>query len=654
MPRKKKSVTTNAVTVRAKSLPGVHITGPVKLQSDQAFMTGTSTYDNMPVEVQQPYAKHPWVHAAIRAIATNAGGVPLKIETGTESSVKVITDESNGAAGDLARIFARPNEFDTSYQFMEKTFAIMNLDGWCIWVLDRENMTQIPKGMYAMRPGGFQPVLNPVTDRLLGWIYNNPNGSQEALDTSQVLNFKFFNPYDSIRGLSPLEAAQRGIRTDIYAKAYSEAFFYNSADPAGVITSEKKLSETQAQQIISWWEKRHRGPGSAKQIGILYGGMKWQATATSHKDMQFQEQLNENRDEILAVLKVPKSELLINADVNSAISYSADRAFWQKTVIPQIRNVESGLKANFIPGLRGTVNKNLRIVFDLAVVPALQGDFNEKVKNAEILARIGYPINAINNRLELGMPRVEWGDLWYTNSAIASIEQILAGVTTEATKPSHPTVPGPDVAEPMEPVEPQDPEKEKAICISSKHEVPPLYSRGVLPRRPSLTKRIPISQPLHTTPRLSYAEMKKTVLEPAAKAMKEELRTFMWRLRAHQLSKLSTNQICALYDRETLEIKLAKRLAPIYIKCIEGVRNALGTALVAPLTMWPNAIIYAIENELSKVALKSDDPVEAVTKCKEVFSRLSEHGYLSNVAKLEIGRVVREVEKGLMYEAQAV
>jgi len=67
------------------------------------------------------------------------------------------------------------------------------------------------------------------------------------------------------------------------------------------------------------------------------------------------------------------------------------------------KEFEAVLAAHFIPGLRGLVDANLRIVFDLAVVPALQPDLDAKVTNAEKLYRIGYPINMINERLNLGM-----------------------------------------------------------------------------------------------------------------------------------------------------------------------------------------------------------------------------------------------------------
>ena len=646
MPRKKST----AIALVSKQGTGIAVQGPIRLQSDAEFMRGTSQFSDMPVEVRQPYAKHAWVHAGVRAIASNAGGVPIQIKVGDSKNQRVVTDEDEGPEGQLASLFARPNEFDTSYQYMEKTFAIMNLDGWCVWLLERKNITEIPLAMYALRPNGFEPVIHPKTKRMLGWIQQAPDGQVHAYDTSQVIVSKFFNPYDPIKGLSPLEAAQRGIRLDIYAAAYSEMFFYNSADPAGVITSEKKLSETQAKQIVSWWENRHRGPGSAKQIGILYGGMKWQTTASSHKDMEFNAQLNWNRDEILAVLKVPKSELLINADVNHSIALSGDRAFWQKTLIPQIRNVESSLKANFIPGLRGTVDKNLKIVFDLAVVPALQGDFNEKVKNAEILARIGYPVNAINERLEMGMPRVDWGDVWYTNRAIASIDQILEGDTAGA-KPSGPTVPGPDTMEPMEPVEPEDapdpdrPEPEKYL--------PPFYSRGVsTPNTLSNPHKFQLRQKTPKTPRLSYSELRDQVLEPISKLYKEELRAFLYRLRSHQLSITAKGDSFSAFDFSTWKNRLEFRTKPIHdglVKALEHNLHRKTNDCDSSIEHWLLAVHTAMHCTHS-----AQPKTERLSRLKEVFNSLADHEKLMVVVKNEVGRVMREVEKGLIYEAQAV
>src|SRR5690606_18025449 len=52
----------------------------------------------------------------------------------------------------------------------------------------------------------------------------------------------------------------------------------------------------------------------------------------------------------------------------------------------------------------------LRVVPDLSNVPALQENLDQRLENAQRLWRLGYPVNAINQRLELGMPDIEGGD----------------------------------------------------------------------------------------------------------------------------------------------------------------------------------------------------------------------------------------------------
>ena len=49
--------------------------------------------------------------------------------------------------------------------------------------------------------------------------------------------------------------------------------------------------------------------------------------------------------------------------------------------------------------------------FDRSAIEALQDDFDKKLSAAERMANMGWPINAINKKLGLGMEDVAWGDV---------------------------------------------------------------------------------------------------------------------------------------------------------------------------------------------------------------------------------------------------
>jgi phage portal protein BeeE len=66
---------------------------------------------------------------------------------------------------------------------------------------------------------------------------------------------------------------------------------------------------------------------------LLEGGLTYKQTGLSQKDMDFLEQRKWNRDEILAVYKVPKGELGVEDETGS---YAKDKTrrklFWETTL----------------------------------------------------------------------------------------------------------------------------------------------------------------------------------------------------------------------------------------------------------------------------------------------------------------------------------
>jgi len=68
-------------------------------------------------------------------------------------------------------------------------------------------------------------------------------------------------------------------------------------------------------------------------------------------------------------------------------------------------------------------NSNLRIGFDYSEVPAFQEDFKERVATGEILSRIGFTGNEINDKLKLGFENKPWRDKWWVSFGLVPAEE---------------------------------------------------------------------------------------------------------------------------------------------------------------------------------------------------------------------------------------
>src|SRR5690606_30810422 len=86
----------------------------------------------------------------------------------------------------------------------------------------------------------------------------------------------------------------------------------------------------------------------------------------------------------------------------------------EDTVIPYLWDLAEAINLALVPywdpgAMLPGQQAQLRVVPDLSNVPALQENLDQKLENAQRLWRLGYPVNAINQRLELGMTDTEDG-----------------------------------------------------------------------------------------------------------------------------------------------------------------------------------------------------------------------------------------------------
>jgi len=613
---------------------GASILGPISLAPDSSWLSGG---DLQAQDVPRPFSSHAWVYACTRSISMNIAGVPVRVLSGSEADPVEHRDDPDliDVGSQLASLFARPNAHMTSYQLWEVTVALMNLDGMAVWILDRETVVDVPREIYVVRKLCMTPVYADPTNRspfsIIGWKYRLEGGTEEVpLTLAQVIpHFKFFNPYHPLWGLSPLEAARRGVRLDLLASIYSERFFGNSAVPEGLLIAERAINKEMREQMLSEFEARHRGFGNARRVGMLSGGVKWQSISPSHEEMQFVEQKKMTVDELCAVFGVPKTELGITEGMNYASSLSADARFWKKTLVPTIRNVQAVVNMDLVRPLRSLGDKTLRIIFDLVQVPALQEEFSYKLKDALTLYRLGYTPNQINERLGLGLPKLDWGDTALVNSALVPIDVLVADGGVQGGKPFHPAVPGPN-----EP--PEDEEDDVPDGGSEDDEEPEGGSEPINPgdRYPSLSttsrrrrcnKLQPLSSPPPSVP---------SALKGFAVQLRDALRAHIRRLRAHQLA-LASRGIKDLFDQDTWDEKLRRRVAGI----IEKITSTAKLTNQEDPIQGLKAIHSFIRKDLETFCASASS-LEQVERVRRVFSQAAGRTSLQRLAHLEVGRIL--------------
>jgi HK97 family phage portal protein len=184
----------------------------------------------------------------------------------------------------LPRLIEEPNPTQTGDEWREAMYAQMAGWGNGYSRIARQSEGR-PVELWVHKADAME--VERQRDRSLVYRYPNPDGQLQELNASQVLHLRAFS-IDGVMGMSPLALARESLGLTVGAERYAASFFAQGGRPAGVMTSEKLLSDKQREQI-----RREYGDMSAtdaaatgKRFWLLEGSLKYQPITVSPEDMQ--------------------------------------------------------------------------------------------------------------------------------------------------------------------------------------------------------------------------------------------------------------------------------------------------------------------------------------------------------------------------------
>jgi hypothetical protein len=184
----------------------------------------------------------------------------------------------------------------------------------------------------------------------------------------------------------------------------------NGADPGGIITSDAEVGAADAVSLRSQWEDRHQGAMKGSRIAILSGGLKYQPINATPKDMAFDIALKAGKSEILACLGMTPFDVGEVEATNYASAAVAQRMTWTKTILPRLMLIESALWRTVFEPISTRLGRDVWARFDVSKVEALQASITDKVTQAATLIGAGFDLDAVNERLGLGIEQPETVD----------------------------------------------------------------------------------------------------------------------------------------------------------------------------------------------------------------------------------------------------
>lgn len=306
------------------------------------------------------------------------------------------------------RLWNRPNDFMTGSDFREIGWQFMELVGEWYWVLNRGSTgLGIPIEMWPVRPDRMEPV--PDRENFLkGWIYTGPNGEKVPLDNSEVIQLKYPNPTDPYRGLSPVQSIMADIDSAKYTAQWSRNFFLNSAQPGGIVTFAKRLSDDEFDEFTARWRESHQGVAKGHRVGVLEQGATWNPNTYSMRDMQFVDFRKVTRDVIREAYRIHQSMLGNSDDVNRANAQTAEEVHVAWHEITRMRRTRLVLNEFFLPMFGGT---STNVEFDFSdPTPTNGAEANAELtaKVNAVVALVGQGFDSAEALQVVGLPAIKY------------------------------------------------------------------------------------------------------------------------------------------------------------------------------------------------------------------------------------------------------
>jgi HK97 family phage portal protein len=357
------------------------------------FTTASSVYVDEKRSLTMPA-----VYRAVNIIASGVAGLPLlayKADSPDPESVRI--PQTSGQAADLLRT---PHPDLTSFEVWEIVVAHMALWGNAYLHKLRDG-AGVVRELWPIHPSQVTP--GRASD--MTKVYKvTTNQDETAFSDLQILHIPGFG-YDGIAGVSPVRLARQGIGLAIAAEEFGARLFGSGALAGGVLTTDQRLTQEQADALKTRFKAKVSGLQNAHEVAVLGSGAKFQAMTIPPDDAQFLESRSFQIEEVARIFGVPP-HLLMSMEKSTSWGTGIEQqtlGFVKFTLQPWLTRIEQRVSKVLQPN-------NVQAHFSLEGL--LRGDSAQKSAFYESMWNLG-ALSTNEIRAREGLPPVADGDVRY-------------------------------------------------------------------------------------------------------------------------------------------------------------------------------------------------------------------------------------------------
>ena len=297
------------------------------------------------ISMMQTYGQVGWLYATVSRIAQATASATWRLYQRNDQ-------------GEEREIFKHPaldvwntaNPFETGESFREAGQQHQELVGEWWTVLLRDGSGQVVE-LQLVRPDRMTVVPDP-DNVIAGYIYR-VGAEMIPLNTEDVILQKLPSPLDPYRGMGPVQSLLADLDSERFAARWTRSFFFNSAEPGGVIEYEDSLSDMDWERITKRWEEQHKGINNAHRVAVIERGQ-WKDRTMTMRNMQFVDLRKLTMDLVVGAFGMPKALLGVSESVNRANAEAAEVMFGRWVIKPRLDRTKAMLNSQFLPNFDDT------------------------------------------------------------------------------------------------------------------------------------------------------------------------------------------------------------------------------------------------------------------------------------------------------------
>jgi len=346
------------------------------------------------------YRESGWVYKSVSLIARTAAIVPW----GIYNEKNELVDHP------LTKILKRPNPQMSRQDLFELIVSWLELSGEG-YMKKVYGVGKKTKELWPISPDRIAPIQSKETDLLIDdYEILAENGSKiksKDYTTENIIQLKFTDPSNPIRGISPLMAAAKAVDIDNDQKTWNKSAMQNRGVLDGVFVFDRDLDQSTFDLLKTMIKERFGfGAKRAREPGIIGSAAKYQQMSLTPIEMDFLESRKFNREEIFIIFGIPLPLAGIGENMTYSNYSESLKIFWKSTIIPLLDDIADALNCSFADEL----GENLTISYDISNVDALRDDEEKKSRIAKTYFDIGVPVSELNVLLDLGINQYKGWD----------------------------------------------------------------------------------------------------------------------------------------------------------------------------------------------------------------------------------------------------